>query len=472
MMPVESLPVAIIGAGPVGLAAAANLVERQIPFRIYEAGHSVGANLRHWGHVRVFTTWLQSIDGASHRLLEAAGWKVPAADAYPTGEDIYRQYLKPLAELDSISSSLTTGARVRSITRQGADKVASKGRDARAFELHIDLGNGRSRTELARAVIDASGTWQNPNPLGASGIAANGEDANRDHIAYGMPDVLGSERHRYANKRIAVVGSGYSAFNVLLDLARLCEAAPETQIIWVVRGTNMDRIYGGGLNDQLPARGKLGRTLRPLVEQGRIKLIQGFRTNAVANGGATLAISGSTPTGAQSVEQIDEIVAVTGQRPDLWMTRELRLDLDPWLESARALGPLIDPNEHSCGTVPPHGHREISHPEAGFYTVGVKSYGRAPTFLLLTGYEQARSVVAAIAGDMEAADDVRFVLPETGICETDFLDDATPCCGEPVLAQTQACCGGPAPADSDACCVAELIAKSAGEDGCGCRATP
>ena len=100
------------------------------------------------------------------------------------------------------------------------------------------------------------------------------------------------------------------------------------------------------------------------------------------------------------------------------LTRELRLDLDPWLESAKALGPLIDPNLHSCGSVPPHGHRELAHPEPGFYTVGVKSYGRAPTFLLLTGYEQVRSVAAALAGDLAAADDVRLVLPETGVCST------------------------------------------------------
>ncbi len=91
-------------------------------------------------------------------------------------------------------------------------------------------------------------------------------------------------------------------------------------------------------------------------------------------------------------------------------------DLDPWLESAKALGPLIDPNLHSCGSVPPHGHRELSHPEPGFYTVGVNM--DAPTFLMMTGYEQVRSVVAAIAGDTAAAADVRLVLPEIGVCTT------------------------------------------------------
>ena len=151
----------------------------------------------------------------------------------------------------------------------------------------------------------------------------------------------------------------------------------------------------------------------------------------------------------------------TGQRPDLALTRELRVDFDPWLESARALGPLIDPNLHSCGSVPPHGHRELSHPEPGFYTVGVKSYGRAPTFLMMTGYEQVRSVVAALAGDTVAADDVRLVLPETGVCSSQTnREDGSAVAG---------CCGGPAPVGADACCVADAKAKEATGRGCGCR---
>ena len=111
--------------------------------------------------------------------------------------------------------------------------------------------------------------------------------------------------------------------------------------------------------------------------------------------------------------------------------------------------------------MPPHGHRELAHPEPGFYTVGIKSYGRAPTFLLLTGYEQARSVAAAIAGDMAAADDVRLVLPETGVCST-----------RPVIEvyESAGCCGSPAPAKVDACCAADAVAKDEGKVGCGCRA--
>jgi hypothetical protein len=141
------------------------------------------------------------------------------------------------------------------------------------------------------------------------------------------------------------------------------------------------------------------------------------------------------------------------------MTRELRLDLDPWLESPRALAPMIDPNLHSCGTVPPHGYKELAHPEPGYFAVGIKSYGRAPTFLMATGYEQVRSVVAHLAGDEVAANDVRLVLPETGVCTTDI----------PGLELGESgCCGGSAPAASDACCADDAKAKAAGESGCGC----
>jgi thioredoxin reductase len=459
----DNLPVAIIGGGPVGLAAAANLAERDIPFRLYEAGIGIGANLLDWAHVRIFTSWEQSVDPVSVRLLTASGWHLPATTTPPTGGDLVRDYLVPLAALPMLRESIETKARVTAISRLGIDKVTSKGREAKPFRLRVETSAGEVRDDLARAVIDASGTWTQQNPLGGSGLTVPGEAEQAQHIAYGMPDVLGAAHSRYADKRIAVIGSGYSAINVLLDLARL----PDTVLTWVIRGSNLARIYGGGKDDQLPARGALGWQLRQLVEQGRIRLISGFSTEAVIASGEGLVLKGETPEGALSLWPVDEIIGCTGQRPDLAMTRELRLEFDPWLESVRALGPLIDPNLHSCGSVPPHGHRELSHPEPGFHTIGVKSYGRAPTFLLLTGYEQARSVVAAIAGDMAAADDVQLVLPETGICNDDPAIGGGCCVPAAEVAPTN-CCGGPVAVEEEACCVTDSVAKQAGKSGCGC----
>ncbi|MCG7392898.1 NAD(P)-binding domain-containing protein [Microvirga sp. ACRRW] len=459
MTSLESLPVAVVGAGPVGLAAAAHLIQRGMSVKVYEAGATVGANVRDWGHVRLFSPWEYNTDTAARALLQSHGWQEPSGKAMPTGSDLYDAYLKPLAATPEMAAVIETGVQVKAITRLGADKVLSKGRETKPFVLAVSNGSGMIRRDLARAVIDASGTWTAPNPLGAGGILAEGEAENAGSIAYGIPDVLGRDRPAYEGKTILVVGAGHSAANVLLDLARLAERSPETSIIWTTRGENLMRVYGGGRADQLPARGELGSSLKALVDSGRIALVSGFSATRVTAIGNQVMLEGETAGGIRELGPIDRIVVSTGQRPDLNLTRELRLDLDPWLESAKALGPLIDPNLHSCGSVPPHGHRELAHPEPGFYTVGIKSYGRAPTFLMLTGYEQVRSVVAAIAGDLAGADDVHLVLPETGVCSTNIVPNAGP---------SLECCGGPAPSQSDACCVADAEAKAEGKSGCGC----
>lgn len=453
----EALPIAVIGGGPVGLAAAAHLLARKLPVRLYEAGTAVGANMRDWSHVRVFTPWRYCVDPASTALLERQGWRSPPADAFPTAGEIVADYLEPLAATPELEGVIETGARVTGISRLGLDKVVSRGRDERPFSLSVRTVTGHRR-DLARAVIDASGTWASPNPLGASGLPADGEAELSDRIAYGIPDVLGRHRAMYAGRTTLVVGAGHSSANALLDLVRLAETERGTAAIWVTRSTNLVRVYGGGDADQLPARGELGAETRELVESGRVPLIAGLAIQALRQVAGRIMIEGESAEGTRIIGPVDRIIAATGQRPDLSLTRELRLDLDPWLESAKALGPLIDPNEHSCGSVPPHGHRELAHLERGFYTVGVKSYGRAPTFLLLTGYEQVRSVAAVLAGDMAAADDVRLVLPETGVCTTAI----------PVAGDEPACCGGPAPRKADACCRPDAVAMEDGKQGCGC----
>jgi thioredoxin reductase len=459
MTPLEALPIAVIGGGPVGLAAAVHLVARGLPVKVYEAGGLIGASLRDWGHVRIFTPWRYCVDPVAATLLERDGWRLPSACAYPTGAELVSEYLEPLAATAALTGIVETSARVTAISRHGMDKVVSRGRETRPFVLSVATEGG-TRRDLARAVIDASGTWTTPNPLGAGGIPAEGETELSERIAYGIPDVLGRDRVAYAGRTTLVVGAGHSAANALLDLARLAENDPRTLFVWATRGTDLARIYGGGEADQLPARGELGADLKGLVDNGRVTLVRGFATVALRENNGRITVDGETADGRHQIGPVDRIIAATGQRPDLSLTRELRLDLDPWLESTKALGPLIDPNVHSCGSVPPHGHRELAHPEHGFYTVGIKSYGRAPTFLLLTGYEQVRSVAAAIAGDMATADDVHLVLPETGVCST-----------RPVAEESEAtgCCGGPAPSNVDACCGADALAKDQGKAGYGCE---
>ena len=453
----STLPIAVIGAGPVGLAATAQLVARGLTPIVFERGSGVGASLREWSHVRVFSPWQYNIDTTARALLNASGWVAPPETDLPTGGEIVARYLQPLAELPAIAPHLQFGATVTAITRQGLDKVSNAGRDRAPFELRWTDGGGREQATLARAVIDASGTWTQPNPMGVDGLPVLGEASLRDRIAYGIPDVLGSARDRYAGKTVLVVGSGHSAINTALALLTLQEQHPDTKILWALRRNRLERLLGGGLNDQLPERGALGLAAKRAIDAGRLQILAPFAATRLAASESGVAVLG-TQAGAPVTLQVDRIIVATGFRPDLTMLSELRIAIDPATEAPPALSPLIDPNFHSCGTVPPHGVDELTQPEPGFYIVGSKSYGRAPTFLMATGYEQARSVVAEMAGDPVAARQVHLVLPETGVCSV------------PAAEATSSCCGGPA-AIAASCCAADEVAKAEGEDGCGCGRT-
>jgi hypothetical protein len=448
----EARTVAIIGAGPVGLAAAAHVLERGLRPIVLEAGDSAGHSVRQWGHVQLFSPWEYNIDRAAARLLAPTGWNSPDPDQYPTGAELVERYLEPLATRTVLASHVQTNSLVTDISRAGFDKLKTSGREAAPFEIRYGQG---PKVMRADAIIDASGTWHSPNPAGANGLRAIGETQAAGKIAYGMPDVLGKDRARYAEKTVAVLGAGHSAIGTLIDLAKLAEQAPETKPVWLLRGNDPAKAFGGGANDKLAARGELGAVFAALVAADRIKLESEFRVSHLTLDRPRLVVgAGSGCCGRQIV--VDELIVATGFRPDLDFLRGLRIQLDPAIECPVALAPLIDPNKHSCGTVRPHGARELAQAEPGFYFAGMKSYGRAPTFLMLTGYEQVRSIAAELAGDRAAAERVELVLPETGVCTRSAAPEAN------------SCCGGPALSDVDACCAADANAKQEGKTGCGC----
>lgn len=446
--------VAVIGAGPVGLAAAAHVLERGMKPIVLEAGPAIGHAARQWGHVRMFSPWEYNIDRAAERLLVATGWNSPDPHQYPTAAELVERYLEPLATRTPLNDHIQTSSRVTAISRVGFDKVKTNGRELAPFELRYQNGAG-PKMMRADAVVDASGSWSSPNTAGVNGLEAFGEAEMRELIAYAMPDVLGAARSRYAGKTVAVLGSGHSAVGTLIDLVRLKDEARETRVVWILRGEKPEKAFGGGINDKLSARGELGAVFAKLVGEGRIEVEAGFKVTHLSLKEDRLSIGAGTACCGREI-LADELIVATGFRPDLSFLRELRITLDPALECPPALAPLIDPNVHSCGTVRPHGARELAQPECGFYFAGMKSYGRAPTFLMLTGYEQVRSIVADIAGDREAADRVELVLPETGVCSRPVVvaGEASGCCG---LAKT----------DAIACYAADETAKAEGATGCG-----
>ncbi|WP_392544040.1 FAD-dependent oxidoreductase [Oryzobacter telluris] len=435
-------PVVVIGAGPTGLAAAANLVERGLDVVVLEQGTRAADAVRRWGHVRLFSPWSELVDPAARRLLEPTGWTAPDPDGYPAGADWARAYLQPLADL--LGERVRYGAKVTGVARRGRDRVVDSGREGEPFTVHVDASDGGPSRVTASAVIDASGTFSHPNPIGGDGYPADGEPAASDRIAYRVPDAADpADVTRYAGRTTAVVGAGHSALTALVALATLAEKVPGTEAVWVLRRGGVGDAFGGGDADGLPARGALGQRARRAVEAGHVRVVTGFRTAAVERDGATLILHSEA---GDVIDGLDEVVALTGFRPDHSVTAELRLALDERLEAPVRLALLIDPNVHSCGTVYPHGAAELAHEgEPGVYLVGMKSYGRAPTFLAMTGYEQVRSVVAALAGDQEAAARVELTLPETGVCggaglfdAADPDDAAAGCCsptGGPQLVQ-------------------------------------
>ena len=382
----SALPVAVIGAGPQGLAAAAHLVERGEEAIVIERGDAAAAAVSEWGHVRLFSAWPELIDTAARRLLEPLGWKAPAA-GYPTGADWVREYLAPLA--DALGTRVQYSTTVTGISRQGRDKVVDRDRAQNPFVVHTVGPDGRDSRILARAVIDASGTWTLPGPAGSDGLPAIGEE--RAAVSYRIPDDVSE----LAGTHVVVIGAGHSASHTVLRLSELVRRAPGTRVSWLLRRGSAANVFGGGDGE-----------LTVVSEDGR------------------------------EIAGVGHVFALTGFRPDTGMLRELRIDLDPALEAVAGIAAEIDPNIHSCGSVAATGARELAQPEDGLFIVGAKSYGRAPTFLALTGYEQVRSVAASLAGDHEAAARNELVLPATGVCggAGDF-DAGGGCCAAPSLVQ-------------------------------------
>lgn len=419
----KDLPIAVIGAGPIGLAAAAHLVSAGERFIILESGNTVGHHITTWGHVRLFSPWQYNIDKVAKKLLEKQGWVAPNHDALPLGNELISNYLEPLASLPEIKASLLLNTKVVSISKKGLDKMKTANRTETPFILYLEQAEKLERIE-ARAVIDATGTWSSPNPVNADNIWTKAEKDLEDHIYYGIPNIS-SALNRYKGKRVAVVGGGHSAINTILELAQLED---DVKINWIMRKKDVEAAFGGEDKDALAARGELGSKVHQLVDAGKVQVFTPFHIHHLAKTENGIIVEGESKGQVITLPPVDEIIANTGSRPDFSITREIRLNIDPATESIMALAPLIDPNIHSCGTVRPHGEEELRQPEENYYIVGMKSYGRAPTFLMATGYEQVRSIVAYLTGDLAAAKNVELNLPETGVCSVNIQDPNSSCC--------------------------------------------
>lgn len=404
------LPVVVIGAGPQGLAAAAHLLERGLEPLVVEAGEGPASAVAQWGHVRLFSQWGELVDAASARLLSRTGWQAPNS-GFPIGAEWIDRYLAPLAA--ALGARVTYGTRVVGVGKKGRDLSVDEGRDTQPFIVHVRHADGSEGRIEATAVIDASGTWMTPSPAGADGLPALGELAAREagKLSYGIPTE--SEANEQSGRHVVVVGNGHSAATAIGLLAQVAEREPDTRVTWVHRRASVGNSFGGGSADELAERGALGLRAKQAVDAGHVELVTGFRTESMRIEGDRVILNAED---GRSLDPADRVIVLTGFRPDLSFLTEIRLDLDVRLQAPSRVAGEVDPNLHSCGSVRATGAADLAHPEVGFYIVGAKSYGRAPTFLAMTGFEQVRSVVAALAGDRAAAERVELLLPDTGVC--------------------------------------------------------
>ena len=416
-------PVAVLGAGPIGLACAAELRHRGHEVIVFERGDDAATSVREWSHVRMFSPWRELTSPTAVRLIGPA-WREPREGFYPTGAQWLEQYLLPLAE--ALGDVIRHEHEVVGVSRLDRDRMVDSGRDDVPYIVHTRTRDGRIERHLARAVVDATGTWNQPNPLGSEGYPVDGERRHADRIHYGIPRV---EEGSYAGEHVAVVGSGASALTTLIALTRPGHDAA-AHVTWVVRRPSAETAFGGGDDDELPARGELGKRVRRAVNDGRINLVTGFRTARLVEDGGTLTLESSR---GREITGVTRIVCATGFRPDFSFLSEARLNLDASLQAPARLAEDIDPTWHSCGSVTPHGYDVLEQTDKNLFIAGIKSYGGAPSFLAMTGVEQVRSIAAYLAGDLDAARRVELVLPATGVCGGAGTFDDEP-------APTTSCC--------------------------------
>lgn len=371
---------AVIGAGPVGLAAALGAVKRGLAVAVYEA-QEVGAALREWGPVRFFSPLAMNLPPGA---VEWLGDTLPAADAILTGPEFVDRVLLPLANSAALQGKIRTGSRVISVARAGLTRSDYAGhpiRAERSFRLLIETAGGEEIAE-ADAVIDASGVYGQPVKLSVPGERA---------AAPRLMRTLGALHARLGSlkgKRVLLAGHGHSAANALLQLA---DAGP--QVIWAVRSLNR-RPCGEVACDPLPERRSIVARANDLAAQPPAWLAVERRATIQA---LTPRAAGFevTLSGARSVV-VDEIVALTGYRPDLSFLSELALEIHPATEGAGKLSRALA-NVTDCLALPTLSPTDLDSGEPGFYLAGAKSYGRARTFLLESGYKQIETMLDSLA---------------------------------------------------------------------------
>ncbi len=386
--------IAVIGAGPIGLEAA--LYARYLGYEVttLERGR-VCEHVRKWQHVRMFSTWSQLTSPLGRVAIETQfgprEW--PPGDQAPTGREWLDQYLLPLAQTDLIADSIRTDTTVVSVSRTEWLKTDTHV-DRRDWTFQLMLRDGSEEMVVdADAVFDASGVLGQPRDLGAGGVPARGEQQTGQRIVRWLPDILGRDRERFAEKRVLVIGGGSSAATAVMDLVKLAGEFPGTHVTWVRR---RPRSQGGTfafVAESDRPRGML-RFMEALqqMESSDVDALEVWGNSWIESvdhqGDQWEVVVGGEE---QRTWNGDQIVALVGYRPDIELFRELQVDLSPvWECSERLAGWLeLPPPQRRVGA---EGVGRLDTGEPDFYLLGAKSYGRNSGYFYREGLLQIRDL--------------------------------------------------------------------------------
>lgn len=380
--------IAVIGGGPVGLEAALIGLERGYEISLYERGEIAEA-IRQWGHVRMFSPFGMNSSQRGVARLQVAGVPLPLPDVLQTGAQFRETYLLPLSRI--LAPHIQENCEVLAIGRSRllkTDFVSDPQRGAAPFRLLVRDSEGE-RSELADVVLDCSGTFAQPNSLGDGGIPVPGEAICSERIHRGIPDLSNGACEHFAGRRVLVIGAGHSAATAISVLARI---HPQPEITWLVRrecrGPAMEIP-----NDPLPERSQLAAIANRLAQDEQVRLLTGASIDALALQPDGIEVRWIDSRERRRTLLVDEIIAATGFHPDLALTRELQVQTCWATEGVYPLAAsLLGEAAADCLAAPAGGAEILLHPEPGYFTLGMKSYGRSPKFLLRTGYEQVEAV--------------------------------------------------------------------------------
>jgi cation diffusion facilitator CzcD-associated flavoprotein CzcO len=385
--------VAIIGGGPIGLEAAVAAAERGLSFRLYEASPQPGGNVRAWSRVRTFTPWSMNVSPRLARALARAGERAPGGGGLPTGAELARELLDPVASLPAVAAGLRLGTRVLAVGREGLlkhEEIGSARRAQRPFRLLVRSSGGTEEIEHADAVIDCSGTYGNPNNLGDGGIPAPGERAFEGRIVRHLPS-FSDAPGEWAGRTVLLTGAGHSAQTAARELAELARHAPATRVVWAIRSA--DPGWGAVEGDRLAERARLVACARQLA-RGASPAVQA-RLGAVTErlAGRDGRVVATLRTGGVEDVEVDRVLALNGGMGDASLYRQLQVhECYATGGPMRLAAALLAEGGADCLEQARHGADALVNPEPGFFILGAKSYGRRSQFLLRAGWQQVDDV--------------------------------------------------------------------------------